>query len=237
VPEDWRPALDWTPPSGGLIDVWRLDLTVKEEDWTLLSPDEAERANRIIVEGKRDQKATGRAQLRRILALYIDVAPQSLLFQYGEHGKPGLSEHPDLSFNLSHSEKVGLVCVSRSVRIGVDAEHAREGRDFSGLANRFFSAEESAALQALPELERPDAFYRAWARKEAYLKALGTGLSFPSNGFTIDYTGEGPGRVVSTDMPGDDPTAWRFADVELGSDFAGAVCFEGPERPFRWWTG
>ena len=241
--DSWRPAHDWTPPSGDVIDVWRLDLTVTEEDWTLLSWDESERADRIVVEVKRAQKASSRAQLRRILSRYVDVEPRSLRFEYGEHGKPelseqgrsGLPEHTDLSFNLSHSEKVGLVGVTDGVRIGVDVEQLRVGRDFSGLANRFFSAEESAALHQLSEPARPAAFYRAWTRKEAYLKALGTGLSFPSNGFTIDYTVEGPGCVTATDVPGDDPAIWHFADVQLGPDFAGAICFEGPERSIRWW--
>ena len=235
MPEGWQPARDWTPPGEHFIDVWRLDLTVLKEDWDLLSPDESERTSRIVVEEKRDQKAASRAHLRRILARYVDADPRSLRFEYGEHGKPGLAENPNPRFNLSHSEKVGLVGVTTDVRIGVDVEQARGGRAFSALAHRFFSGEESAALEKLTESERPAAFYRAWTRKEAYLKAHGTGLSFPSNAFTIEYATEGPGQLVATEMPGDDPAVWRFADVEVGADFAGAICFEGPERPIRWW--
>jgi 4'-phosphopantetheinyl transferase len=235
MPEGWRSHLDWTPLTEDAVDVWRLDLTVTEEDWEILSPDESERARRIVREGKRSQKASSRAQLRRILALYVDSEPASLRFEYGEHGKPQLADHMDLSFNLSHSEKVGLVGVSRGVRIGIDVEHARIGRDFSGLALRFFSPAESTALERLPEAERPSAFYRAWTCKEAYLKALGTGLSFPSNAFTIEYAAGGPGRVTATDMPGDHPETWCFSDVDVSPDFAGAVCLEGPERSIRWW--
>ncbi len=236
MPDSWRPADAWTPPSDDVVDVWRLDLTVVDEDWDILSPDESARATRIVIGEKRDQKAASRAQLRRILSRYLDSDPRGLRFEYGEHGKPGLPEHPDRSFNLSHSEKVGLVGVTRDIRLGVDVERARARRDFSGLAKRFFSAEESEALHELAESQWPAAFYRAWTRKEAYLKALGTGLTFPSNGFTIDFTGEGPGRVVATDMPGDDAAIWRFADVQLGAGFTGAICFEGPERAIRWWA-
>ena len=235
MPEGWRPAVEWSPPDNDVIDVWRLDLTVLEDDWDLLSPDESERASRIVIEEKRDQKAAGRAQLRRILARYLDADPKSLRFEYGEHGKPGLAENLNPKFNLSHSARVGLVGVTRDVRIGVDVEQAREGRAFSDLAQRFFSAAESTVLETLPDSDRPTAFYRTWTRKEAYLKAHGTGLSFPSNAFTIEYATEGPGQLVATEMPGDDPAVWRFADVELGADFAGAICFEGPERPIRWW--
>ena len=225
MPEDWRPGDDWTPPAEGVIDVWRLDLRVLDEDWNLLSSDESERASRIVVEEKRDQKAASRAQLRRILGRYLDSSPKSLRFLYGAHGKPGLAEHPNPRFNLSHSARVGLVGVTRDVRIGVDVEQARHGRPFSDLARRFFSAAESEALNDLPDALRPTAFYRAWTHKEAYLKAHGTGLSFPSNGFTIDYQGKGRGRLLATDMPGDDPAIWHFTDVKLGTEFAGAVCF------------
>jgi len=235
VPETWRPARDWSPPIAGVIDVWRLDLTVADGDWDLLTTDELERAHRIVVEAKRHQKAASRARLRRILSRYVDTSPESLRFAYGEHGKPGLSSQGTPYFNLSHSENVGLVGLCREARIGVDVERVRGGRPFSSIAARFFSPAESAALLECTEAERPAAFYRAWTRKEAYLKALGTGLSFPSNAFTIAYTPGDPGRVLATDVPGDDPELWRFADVDLGPDFAGAVCFEGPERPIRWW--
>ena len=162
MPEGWPPARDWTPLGEHFIDVWRLDLTVLKEDWDLLSPDESVRASRIVVEEKQDQKASSRAHLRRILARYVDADPKSLRFEYGEHGKPGLAENPNPRFNLSHSEKVGLVGVTTDVRIGIDVEQARGGRAFSALAHRFFSVEESTALEELTESERPAAFYRAW---------------------------------------------------------------------------
>lgn len=234
MPERWRPAREWTPPSEDVIDVWRFDLSVRDEDWDVLSPDEAQRARRIVVPAKAEQKAAARAHLRRILARYLDVDPGSLRFEYGEHGKPALSRDAAPAFNLSHSGSVGLLGVAHGVRIGVDVEYAERGRAFSAIAKRFFSRAESADLDALPEPEHPLAFYRAWTRKEAYLKAWGTGLTFPSDRFTIHYT-DGPGRLVATDMPGDDPAAWRFADVDAGPAYAGAICFEGAERVIRWW--
>jgi 4'-phosphopantetheinyl transferase len=126
--------------------------------------------------------------------------------------------------------------VLRGARIGVDLEVAREGPRFMNLADRFFSEAESAALRALPDEARPAAFYRAWTRKEAYLKAWGTGLSFASNRFTLDYLSDDGGRLLATEMPGDDPSRWHFREVELGRDFIGAICFDGPARPIRWWA-
>ena len=74
MPDRWRPAADWSPGPDDVIDVWRLDLMVREEDWTLLSTDETQRARRILVDNKRDQKVSARAHLRRILARYGNTA-------------------------------------------------------------------------------------------------------------------------------------------------------------------
>ena len=234
--EGWRPAREWEPAPDDVIDVWRFGLDVQERDWAILAPEEAQAAQRIVVEEKRDRKASSRANLRRILARYVGTEPQDMRFTYGEHGKPMLAEHDEPRFNLSDSESQGLVAVSRGARIGIDLEFAREGRAFTEIADRFFSQGESAELRALPPEARPAAFYRAWTRKEAYLKAWGTGLSFGSARFTLDYVADGGGSLLATEMPGDDPARWHFRNVELGPDYTGAICFEGPDRPIRWWT-
>ena len=234
--EPWRPAQEWDPAPDDVIDIWRFDLEIRENDWAILSPDEAQTAKRIVVEEKRDQKASARAHLRRILARYLGTHPQDVKFAYGEHGKPMLAEQNEPDFNLSHSESRGLAAVTWGARVGVDVEFAREGRAFTDIADRFFSQAESAELRALPPEARRAAFYRAWTRKEAYLKAWGTGLSFGSDRFTLDYVGDGPGSLLATEMPEDDLSRWHFRDVELGPDYTGAICFEGPDRPTRWWA-
>ncbi len=236
VAERWRPAQEWDPTSHDVIDVWRFDLEVQENDWAILTPDETQAAKRIVVEEKRGRKASARAHLRRILARYLSTHPEEVKFIYGEHGKPMLAERDEPRFNLSDSESKGLVAVCWGSRIGVDIEFAREGRSFTDIADRFFAQAESAALRSLPSSDRPAAFYRAWTRKEAYLKAWGTGLSFGSNRFTLDYLGDGPGRLLTTEMPEDEASRWHFRGVELGPAYTGAICFEGPDRPIRWWT-
>ena len=147
-----------------------------------------------------------------------------------------LAEHDEPQFNLSDSESQGLAAVSWGARIGVDIEFAREGRSFTAIADRFFAQAESAALRALPSEDRRVAFYRGWTRKEAYLKAWGTGLSFGSNRFTLDFVGDGPGSLLTTEMPEDEASRWHFKGVELGPAYTGAICFEGPDRAIRWWA-
>ena len=236
MPERWRPAQEWELPPDNVIDVWRFDLDVHERDWAILTPDEVQTAQRIVVDEKRDRKASSRAHLRRILARYVGTDPQDVRFTYEEHGKPTLAERDEPQFNLSDSESKGIAAVTSGARIGVDIEFAREGRSFTNIADRFFAQAESAALRALPSEDRRAAFYRAWTRKEAYLKAWGTGLSFGSNRFTLDYIGDGPGSLLATEMPEDDASRWHFRGVELGPDYTGAICFEGSDRPIRWWA-
>jgi 4'-phosphopantetheinyl transferase len=90
----WHPASAWTPPEAGVIDMWRISLRVRPEDWEVIDPEEAERARRIIIHAKRDQKASARAHLRRILGRYVEREPASLSFAYGEHGKPTQIDAP-----------------------------------------------------------------------------------------------------------------------------------------------
>ena len=122
----------------------------------------------------------------------------------------------------------------QSVRI-VEIEGIGPG-PFAAMTLADLGAEVITIHRADPPEARAAAFYRAWTRKEAYLKAWGTGLSFGSDRFTLDYVSEGGGGLLATEMPGDDPSRWHFKDVELGPDYLGAICFEGPDRPIRWWA-
>jgi 4'-phosphopantetheinyl transferase len=218
---------------GEAIDVWHLPLTRERSDHALLSADERERLDRFRIDTKKVQFLSARSQMRRILASYVGADPAALQFAYGEHGKPSLPDHPDLEFNLSHSGRAGLLGVTLGARLGVDVELEKPRRRFEGIAARFFAPPEHTALMALAEESRPAAFYRAWACKEAYLKAWGTGLSFPSNKFAIEYAGAGPPRVLTTDMPDDHQDGCRMRAVRTFPGHAAAVCFSGEERWLR----
>lgn len=233
---NWADPGGWAGAQPDVLDVFRFDLReALDDDWALLSSDEKARADRLIIPQKRDQLVVSRANLRRILGRALDRAPSELRFEYGEHDKPRLHDGA-LSFNLSHSHEAAVVGLTPArALVGVDVEHMRQGREFEAIATRFFSDAEQHDLLELPEDERPSAFYRAWARKEAYLKAHGTGLSFSSARFTITYIDASiPTRVVQTEMPGDEPERWTFSELELGG-YAGAACWAGADLRVRSW--
>ncbi len=234
---EWHPAHAWTPPGSGELDLWRMGLVPHEGDYELLTDEERARADRLIIPSKRDQFIAGRASLRTLLSRYLGCSPEALVFEYGEHGKPALASHPELVFNLTHSHELGLLVVDANPQgrlVGVDIEWHKPDRALVEIAKRFFSDPEQALLSRAPAARVDELFYRAWAQKEAYLKAWGTGLSFPSTGFTIEMDPEKPSRVVDTTMPGDEePSRWSVEDLVVEAGYAAALCYEGASRPLR----
>jgi len=147
-----------------------------------LSDEERRRAERF--RRARDARAFlfRRAFRRSVLARYAGVGPGELAFETGAHGKPCLSApHERVLFNASSSGPWALVAVSAGHELGVDVERADERflglEELARLARRVLTEAEQAALGRLPAPARARAFLRAWTRKEALLKALGTGLS------------------------------------------------------------
>ncbi len=184
-------CMSWIAPPDGSIELmertvhlWRCRVTEAASDEhklvSLLSPDEHERAARFRIEHARKQFVVGRGVLRDVLSRYFQWPPQDLRFAYTSLGKPYLEEenhHRPIVFNLAHSGNICLVAVACRDRLGVDVEWMRPGIDCEGVARDTFSPDELAALQAVDPQLRGQLFFETWTRKEAYLKAIGQGLS------------------------------------------------------------
>jgi 4'-phosphopantetheinyl transferase len=197
--------------------LWRLD----DCDPSLLAEDERARAERFVFDRDRVRYIAARARLRRILGGYLDCAPESLRFAYGTAGKPAL---PGISFNLSHcGDLAALAVCADAVPLGVDIEAVRPVEE--SVARLFFAAGERAALQALPEAEWLLAFHRCWTRKEAYVKALGTGLGADTRSFEVSIGHEAALLWCATGDAG----RWSVRDIALPPGFVGAVaaCSDG----------
>ncbi len=181
--QSWQPAAHQPPPTPDEIHVWRIDLaagTGSPAGATVLSPDERERAARLLCEHKRAQFIAGRSALRRLLGHYLGAAPQTLTFRYGPRGKPALATgaaHRTLQFNFSNSRDLGLLAVATAREIGIDLEYRHRGISVAPLARHILSPGEAAAFQRLPPQRHKQALLATWTRKEAYVKALGVGLA------------------------------------------------------------
>ncbi|MDE2400630.1 MAG: 4'-phosphopantetheinyl transferase superfamily protein [Burkholderiales bacterium] len=182
---------DFTPSIGGSpiqalvcshaadVALWLIDLetmgTTGHE--RILSAAEQARANRFRFTHHAQHYRASHLALRQILGRVTDMEPPALEFREGPHGKPHLRGRSPWHFNMSHSAGWALIGVSTRGPIGVDLEMVKPLNDAPLLAQKNFSAGEYAEYQRLPTADQTDAFFRCWTRKEACLKALGSGLS------------------------------------------------------------
>jgi 4'-phosphopantetheinyl transferase len=224
----------------GEIHVWRVDLEqsedVVQQFRSTLESDEIHRADRFHFEKDRRAFTVSRGFLRHVLSRYLATKPEALRFAYGPYGKPALNgEHTNssLKFNMSHSRGVGLVAVTETKELGVDVEYIRADFASEDIARRFFSPHEVAAFNALSNELRVAAFFRCWTRKEAYIKAIGRGLSQPLEGFDVTLAPDAPPALLRADE--DDASRWSLSDIDVGNDYAAALVVEGQISEIRCW--
>jgi 4'-phosphopantetheinyl transferase len=231
----WVPATAPPTLADNELHVWRasLDLSsdVRERLQSTLTSDEKTRVERLLIEKAREHFVAARGILRELLGAYLGVDAREIAFRYGPEGKPSLSpEHNSkISFNVSHSNGMGLFVFANGQEIGVDIEYVKT--DFRGMeiASRFFSQEESAALAKLPLGERDEAFFGCWTKKEAYVKAHGQGLSIPLDSFTVEFS---KSKQVLRDEGG---ARWSCYALEVGPGFAAAVVAAGENWSVKSW--
>ena len=200
----------------------------------ILSQGEISRYERFFFDRDRHLHLVAWALVRTMLSSYTDVNPEAWEFRTNRYGRPEISgpaSTTTLRFNLSHTRGLIACIVARNIDVGVDVEDRR--RDTSGpeIARRFFSAREVAALERLPGDEQAATFFEYWTLKEAYIKAVGVGISLGLGRFSFEFDDRGlhvddPDRrapTISFDGLDDDPAAWQFAQFEPTPHHAMAV--------------
>lgn len=205
-----------------------------------MSVDELRRAERFLMDRHRVRFIAGRARLRALLARYLGRRPGELEFHYEALGKPGLAPQQNtlgLQFNFSNSHTLGLLAVSpRSEPLGADVEHLRELHDLLGLARRFFDASESEALLRLTDGAQRAAFFRLWTRKEAFLKAVGKGLTFPLNEVVVSLGDIPAPRIVTIQGDPEAAAAWHLFHLIPDFDYVAAVTHQGESGALSCWS-
>lgn len=205
------------------VDLWLWPLA-HDPGAGLLSPAERARAARFVRPADAVAYRAAHAGLREILGAITGQAPAALAFEISAQGKPLLPGGP--AFNLSHSGGWAALAVA-PVAVGVDIEAERPVEP--EVATRFFSAAEQAALAPLAGAAWRQAFFRIWTRKEAFVKALGLGLSHPLDSF--DVTADAGARL--TRHAAGNPADWALIDLPLGPGWAGAVAVQTGGSPAR----
>ena len=200
---------------------------------TVLSDGERARLGRFGGPSDRARFALGRALLRLLLSARLGVGPETHDFSFGPKGKPALSGGKGTEFNLSHSGDMVFIAIANSAPVGIDVEQSRETIAHADLARRFFSTYENASLANMPESERLAGFFRFWTRKEAYLKARGTGITVALSEVDISSPAARNGKIpVRAGKPVQEETlVWQVKDLDAPEGYFAAV-----SSPGRFWS-
>jgi len=188
----WQESINVADLYSEKVQIWSafFDRENSTSYFDILSKDEITRAERLKDTGNASRQVISRGILRLILSNYTRKDPIDLVFGCSEFGKPYLSdpENSDICFNLSHSDNLLLVAVTKEKQIGIDVEKNDGDINISGITALVFSVEEQISLSH--STDPIHEFYELWTVKEAILKSTGFGFSYPSNRFSVNKSKE-----------------------------------------------
>jgi len=133
-----------------------------------------------------------RALLRKVIAVYVNTNPEAVTMSRNAHGKPMLDHYPWLQCSVSHSKTEVVFALTLNNLIGVDIEMPRSLPNYLDLAQRFLSVQEYNYLRQLSKSDGLSEFIKLWTVKEAFVKAVGFGLSYPLSDFTVIFEDDKP---------------------------------------------
>jgi 4'-phosphopantetheinyl transferase len=218
------------------IHLWLTFLSDSRDDrllseyWALMDEAERVQAQRFHFPHDRHRYINTRALVRTTLSRYVSLSPANWRFGVNAYGRPEIqNEGPGIdgvSFNITHTEGLVAVAVTRRAALGVDAENTRVRCIPMDLAERYFAAEEVASLRGLPPEQRPDRSFEYWTLKESYIKARGMGLSIPLDRFGFQFPGQREIEIRIAAKEGDAAERWRFWQLAASNEHLIALCCE-----------
>jgi 4'-phosphopantetheinyl transferase len=211
--------------------VWWADLNKSADKLTkffnLLADNEKKRAVRFHFEKDRNHYIVARGILREILSHYLAITPQEIVFSYTTRGKPIIDQQYNVQFNVSHSYGIALYAITREPAVGIDIEYKDRERDIDGIVERFFSSNEARVIKNLTGAEKLQAFFNGWTRKEAFLKALGAGLSYPLANVEVTLTSDQPAQFLALHDEQLNIKDWHLHAFEPVVNYAAALVVQG----------
>lgn len=219
------------------VDVWVASHTELTDDdrhaaRVVLDADERARLLALAFARDRDDYLIAHAMRRRALSHYEEIAPPAWRFAASPRGRPrvvGPLTRAPLTCSLSHTAGLSICAITRAPAVGADVEDAGRAIELDLVIEHALAPTEQRALRACPDRERQGRFYRLWVLKEAYAKARGLGLSLSPDQYGFALAGD---QIHLSCAPGvdPDPTAWRFAELDLGGNHRGAIAVRGLEH-------
>ena len=223
------------------VHIWKIDFASQLEQVStlerLLSAPEAARAKAFRFAKDRMHFIIARAMLRTILANYLALNPYEISFHYNAYGKPQLSaEHrSSLHFNLSHSRDIALYAVSMRHAVGIDVEYVDDSLEFDQLAQSVFAASEVSYLAALPQQDKSKAFFQGWTCKEAYIKAVGSGLAIPLDSFVVSLNIHRPAKLIRVQEQSSEAAYWQLHRFQAAAGYIAALAIRCNNCRLSYW--
>ena len=223
------------------VDIWSIDTAKFPNDLTsyfqLLSQEEQLRSQRFKFEKDQRLNILARSGLRVLAAQYLNCTPVSIQMGYEEYDKPYFLDYPELKFNVSHSGEMIVLAFIQQFELGVDVEYIKTDFEVMDIADNFFALDEIEKLKEVEKELQFEAFYRCWTRKEAFIKAKGSGLSFPLADFSVSI-GE-KAKLLATRWDADEKNEWSLSSFMPKNGYVGALAVHGPVKTIKYheWTG
>lgn len=224
------------------IHVWFTSLNQPVSRFQMLSQtlslNEHLRAERFHFQKDREHFVVSRGILRTILGCYLNIEPSWLRFCYGKHGKPALADtfgKGTVFFSMSDSQRFAIYAFSRDSEIGVDIEQIYNISEMDQIAERFFSVSENAVFRSLPETIKKEAFFNCWTRKEAFIKAIGKGLSQPLDKFDVSLVPGESAKLLRINGDSKRALRWSIQELKPASGFVAALAVKKRSWQLRCW--
>jgi 4'-phosphopantetheinyl transferase len=214
------------------IHIYRSSLESTSEQFkkyvSLLSPDELQKAYRYKFEKDRANYISGRALLRNLLGKYLDQSPGKITFSYSDKGKPYIKDSA-VKFNLAHSGGKAVFAIANNIEVGIDIEFMRELPDALQIAKRFFSDGEVKEFSETREGDIRTAFFNCWTRKEAFIKAVGEGLSYPLKDFAVTFKPGDKPEVKWIKCKDDEVKEWSLFNIDTEENYISSLAVKADD--------
>jgi len=236
----WQETPETLSLSEDHIDVWLCDLKQLSGEinnfYSTLSDDECNRADKLKVEDKRQQYIITRGVLRQRLSLVTNIKPEDFMFKILEHGKPVLANNyqcADITFNVSHSYDLALIAISQKHHLGIDIEKINHESKHDQLVTRFFSKAEQTEFQTIAEANKARAFCACWTRKEAFIKAIGDGVSYGLDKFDVTVDPDRQTPEINLHKPSEG--IWSATNLPINNEYMACLVSDRDSLSVRCW--
>jgi 4'-phosphopantetheinyl transferase len=196
----------------------------------LLADNERAKQARFHFASDRHRYLVTRVLVRTVLSRYASVDPRAWIFATNDFGRPYIANTsqaiPRLSFNISHTNGLILMGVTKGAALGVDVENTDVRELYAGIADSYFSTTEVADLRSRPKPQQHKRFFDIWTLKESYIKARGMGLAIPLDAFSFHFPTERTLAFSTQASSGDKAARRQFWQFHPEPEFTASVCAE-----------